>query len=176
MPYPTEATVPSPVTEGYRSKCEFTVGQSPDGKVSEALPFDGVVRPFSSHAAPLTQRTLRGFHQSNTVGFQLGSFTTGVMTIVEPTKALIVPPHVIDIMAVLQECLRQSPLTHFDRAAHTGFFRQVVARSTVKNETMALLQVHRRMGLQCGVGRHDAQVAEDTLTPPSAIPGVRPRR
>lgn len=75
------------------------------------------------------------------MGFQLGSYSAGVVTIVEPTKAAIVPPHVIEAMAILQSCLRESKLSHFDRVQHTGFFRQVVVRTTVQNETMALLQV-----------------------------------
>lgn len=76
----------------------------------------------------------------------LGAYQDGILTVAEPTAVSIVPEHVREIVAALQECIRASPLPAHDRVRHIGVFRELLVRTTVTKETMAMLLVRPVLG------------------------------
>ncbi|KAL5998380.1 hypothetical protein ACLOJK_009320 [Asimina triloba] len=96
LPCKLEGILESPLVDGYRNKCEFSVGYSPQGK--------------------------------RTVGFMLGNFRDGMITVAEPFDCPNVSTISCKYAAIFQEFLQSSVLPVWDRINNTGFWRQLTVR------------------------------------------------
>eukprot|EP01147_Barroeca_monosierra_P002022 gene2022-5095_t len=114
-------TVPSPLIDEYRTKCEFTIGTGPDG----------------------TEKT---------IGFRLGSYSDGSITVVEPTLCRNVPEVAKTIARHMQDYLKESPLSNFCLITHQGAWRQLLVRSTSIGQSLAVLYIQ------------DKHIDQETLT------------
>eukprot|EP00128_Syssomonas_multiformis_P007275 Colp12_sorted_trinity150504_noHs@33883 len=117
---------PSPTTEGYRNKCEFSLGPGVDG-----LP---------------------------TVGFMLGMYKDGVVTVGDPSVCRHVSAETKAVVAVFQEHIRQGDLPIFDRVTHKGFWRLLTVRESQGGEVMAIVQVNPQ-----GVAEERLKVEREAL-------------
>ncbi|GAQ89151.1 hypothetical protein KFL_004920010 [Klebsormidium nitens] len=96
MACPLLGIVASPVTEGYRNKCEFTIGLGMDGQ--------------------------------RTVGFQLGLFREGYTAIASPRECLNVSPVSKAYVEIIQDFIRTSELSVWDKKENKGVWRMVTIR------------------------------------------------
>ncbi|EGD81766.1 hypothetical protein PTSG_02479 [Salpingoeca rosetta] len=108
MPCVLLDTVPSPIVDGYRTKCEFTIGSGPDG-------------------------------QANTVGFRVGSYAAGSITVVEPSLCRNVPDRAKTIAKHVQDFVRASSHPHYCLVTHKGCWRQLLVRVTNSGQALAVL-------------------------------------
>ncbi|KAK2145992.1 hypothetical protein LSH36_641g00053 [Paralvinella palmiformis] len=103
---------PSPVLNSYRNKCEFTIGQSPDG-------------------------------QDKTVGFRLGSYKGGSISVVEPEDCLIIPESMKHCVKTLQHFLQTlSDKPGFDPQTRAGNWKMVLVRTNQRNDIMMVVYFH----------------------------------
>lgn len=105
-----EPIVPSPVLNGYRNKCEFTVGLDKEG-----LP---------------------------TVGFLLGGFREGILTVENASDTLHTHALAKSIAHRFQEFIRTSPLPFYDRKTKRGFWRLLLVR-VHGTQLMVAAQAHK---------------------------------
>ena len=112
-PFPVAPIKASPDTEGYRNKCDFTVG--PGGPAGSGRP---------------------------TVGFCLGREADG-STMVAPCAGCVhVAPPMQALALALEGFLAESPLPPYRQGPHTGHWRGLtVPRSERTEETMAVVLV-----------------------------------
>lgn len=89
--------IPSPVTEGYRNKCEFAIGKNELGDVR--------------------------------VGFTLGAYKDGIITVASPASCKNVAPVVIDLVTYLETFIVSSGISSYDRVTQIGFWRLVTIRT-----------------------------------------------
>lgn len=102
--------IASPVTEGYRNKCEFTFGLGHADK-----------RP--------------------TLGFLLGSFRDGIVTVEHPADCPHVSQSFKDLTKTIQDFIRTPGNgTVYDRVTHSGLYRLLLVRQ-VGDAFMVGLQV-----------------------------------
>ncbi|KAJ2949238.1 hypothetical protein O0L34_g6188 [Tuta absoluta] len=102
----------SPVTEGYRNKCEFTVGIDEESK----LP---------------------------TVGFRLGSYTTGTVAVAPVHSLLHISDQMKKAVAVYQDFVRKSGMAPFSPADYSGHWRCLTARhSKSTGDIMLVVSMH----------------------------------
>ncbi|XP_034949648.1 tRNA (uracil-5-)-methyltransferase homolog A-like [Chelonus insularis] len=99
------------VTEGYRNKCEFTIGKSRDG--------DEII-----------------------IGFRLASYAAG-STAVGPIDDLChISSRMKTAVKIFQNFVKESKLDVYDPVCHTGFWSQVVARTSRLDHLMLIIAVH----------------------------------
>lgn len=108
-PCDVESTTPSPIVDGYRNKCEFSFGISPDGK--------------------------------KTVGFMLGLFREGIVSVLEPSQCKNVSDAAKNIVKEMQSYLDTTDLDVYDRVLGKGFWRLLMARTLSSGENMVMVQV-----------------------------------
>lgn len=102
--------VASPVTEGYRNKCEFTFGLGHTDK-------------------------------QPTLGFLLGAYRDGIVTVEHPADCPHVSQSFKDLTLTIQEFIRTPGNgTVYDRVTHTGLYRLLLVRQ-VGDALMVGLQV-----------------------------------
>ena len=166
-------TVASPVVDGYRTKCEFTISAGPDGKVCvyvcmcvscvcariclypsisclcpsisclclSSPPPIYCFNPIASHASasPLPPSHVLSMPKTSTVGFRLGSYATGSITVVEPTLCKNVPEQAKTVAAHMQDFIRSSPYSHYCLVTHKGCWRQLLVRVAASGQCLAVL-------------------------------------
>ncbi|XP_043267393.1 tRNA (uracil-5-)-methyltransferase homolog A-like [Venturia canescens] len=99
------------VTDGYRNKCEFTVGKSWDGN-------------------------------QIMIGFRLSSYAAG-STAVGPIDELChIPERMKSAVKILEEFIRTSELTVFNPVDHSGYWRQITARTTRLDHLMLIVGIN----------------------------------
>eukprot|EP00049_Salpingoeca_infusionum_P025379 m.18997 g.18997 ORF g.18997 m.18997 type:complete len:652 (+) comp7968_c0_seq1:189-2144(+) len=113
VPCPILDTVPSPIVDGYRTKCEFSIGTGPEREV-------------------------------NMVGFRVGAYMDGSITVVPPTLCPNVSDTTKAIVTEIQTFLKDSPWSHYNKLTHEGHWRQLLVRETSLGERMAVLFVQAR--------------------------------
>lgn len=91
-----EPIVPSPITSGYRNKCEFTIGIDAQ--------------------------------EQATVGFLLGGYREGIVTVASADETLHVPEVLKAVARNLQEYITKSKLPIYNRTNKEGFWRLVLTR------------------------------------------------
>ncbi|KAI0240575.1 tRNA (Uracil-5-)-methyltransferase-like A [Lamellibrachia satsuma] len=102
---------PSPVLDGYRNKCEFTVGRSGGG-------------------------------EDKVVGFRVGSYRSGDITVAEPTHCVNVPAAAKHICKEVQHYLQTfSDKAAFDPLTKTGHWRTVIVRVNQLDEALVIIQL-----------------------------------
>lgn len=103
---------PSPVLNGYRNKCEFTVGLSPEGK-------------------------------DNTVGFRLGSYKDGVISVIEPDDCINIPQSMKHVAKLLQTYLQnETTRKAFNPINRQGFWKEVTVRTTASKGVLVIITFH----------------------------------
>ncbi|XP_065178117.1 tRNA (uracil-5-)-methyltransferase homolog A-like isoform X2 [Sycon ciliatum] len=102
----------SPVKEAYRIKNEFSIGPGPE-------------------ASPQV-----------TVGFRLGAYKEGSMTIVSPEKCTIVPAIARDVATTFQGYVRQAEMLYFDECTHLGYWQTLTVRTPLAGGCMAVVGMH----------------------------------
>jgi tRNA (uracil-5-)-methyltransferase len=109
MPCDVLEPIPSPVVDGYRTKCEFTIGTNLDGKP--------------------------------TVGFLLGSFRDGVVTVLDPSESLNVPSIAKEIAKDMDEYVNASELPVYHRVEKTGCWRGIMTKTQSTGDVLILIQI-----------------------------------
>ncbi|KAL7748902.1 hypothetical protein RI367_005816 [Sorochytrium milnesiophthora] len=123
-PCPVDKVIPSPLENGYRTKCEFAVG------FHEAQGSDETAQESAGAAVQAT------------VGFMAGAFTEGKTQVIPPTGLLHVSETAIKIADTVQSFIRASSLVPYSRTTKQGHFRMVLVRTPSTGETMTVLQIH----------------------------------
>ncbi|XP_072163749.1 tRNA (uracil-5-)-methyltransferase homolog A-like [Diadema setosum] len=108
-----EKVRPSPVTTGYRNKCEFSIGTSPGG-------------------------------EEKTVGFRLGLYKGGQISVVNPSSCLNVPERSKAVVQAFQSYIRHSNLAAYDPVTHKGHWRMLTVRTTQGAGLMVMVTFHRQ--------------------------------
>jgi len=102
-----EEIISSPVTSGYRNKCEFTIGFDAEEKLA--------------------------------VGFRLGGFKNGSVTVGRPNESIIVPKAMLEFVKVLEAALVASPLKPYDRMTKEGTWRSAMVRYFESTKQMLVM-------------------------------------
>jgi tRNA (uracil-5-)-methyltransferase len=103
---------PSPVIDGYRNKCEFTIG-------------------------------LNSEKNDNTVGFRLGNYKSGDLTVLEPTDCIHISSTVKSIVKELQKFLQtKSSRSSFNPPLKQGHWQTATVRTTRCGHTMLIVTFH----------------------------------
>ncbi|CAJ0836673.1 9774_t:CDS:10 [Entrophospora sp. SA101] len=100
----------SPITEGYRNKCEFTIGLNLD--------------------------------KEKTVGFLLGAYKDGLVSVLEPNKTIHVSDVAKKLAKGMQDYVRNSQYDIYDRRTKQGNWRLLVVRSQMSGDVMIIVQLH----------------------------------
>ncbi|CAM1327604.1 TRMT2A (predicted) [Pycnogonum litorale] len=104
----------SPVINGYRNKCEFTIGYGSD----------------------------EGSERSRTIGFRLSSYSAGSMMVCQPDECLNLDSLMKTVVKHFQDYVRASDKAPFCQNTHDGYWRQLTVRTTTKNDVMAVVVMH----------------------------------
>ncbi|KAG1674637.1 tRNA (uracil-5-)-methyltransferase A [Nymphon striatum] len=107
---------PSPTTEGYRNKCEFTIGYQPTNEKSD--------------------------NKLPTIGFRLSRYSAGSMAVVEPDECFNIDEKMKIITKTFQNYIRQSDKIPFCAETHVGYWRQLTVRTTKTKDIMAIIVMH----------------------------------
>lgn len=121
---------PSPVLDGYRNKCEFTVGlcSEPSADASgTAAAGDGAAAGAAAGKSTIT------------VGHLLGLYKDGLIRVVEPTKCKHISEATNRCRAMFQSFVQASSLPPYNKATHNGVWRSLTVRTTTANEVMAIV-------------------------------------
>lgn len=128
-----ESIHPSPVVDGYRNKCEFTVGWDPTG-----------------------QQKMVGFRLAK---YSAGSVSVAnadectivskkILAVVNVSKCKIMPMaknshnNVGCCLKAFQEYVRKSDKNPYNPEDHSGYWRQLTVRNTTKDDIMAVVVMH----------------------------------
>ncbi|WAR03771.1 TRM2A-like protein [Mya arenaria] len=103
---------PSPETEGYRNKCEFTIGPGEGGE------------------------------RQAVVGFRYGTYAQGTVSVGSPEEVAFLSQHMKDLLKVFQTYLDSSAYGAFHPETHIGHWRQLTVRSSRLGHLMVLLDFH----------------------------------
>jgi tRNA (uracil-5-)-methyltransferase len=109
---PLEDMAPSPVQQSYRNKCEFTIGSPTPGE------------------------------EGKVIGFRIGSYRDGDLSVVPPVSCLHVPDKVKEIVKTSQMFIEGSKHSAFNPVNHSGHWAQLAVRSYCSGETMVTFQFH----------------------------------
>ncbi|CAO3608776.1 unnamed protein product [Cunninghamella echinulata] len=101
--------IESPEVNGYRTKCEFTIGKNLDGEP--------------------------------TVGFLLGLFREGVVSVLNPSELLNVSDIAKKLAKSMEEYVRQSKYPVYDRQEKEGVWRTFMTKTQRTGDIMVVVQV-----------------------------------
>lgn len=110
-PFPD--VVPSPLTEKYRNKCEFTVGNNPETN-------------------------------EITVGFRAMSYKEGSCVVGPISHISFIPDAMKSVVRAFEAYFRASGRPAFRPEDHSGFWRQVMLRSNLNGEVLAVVTVNKQ--------------------------------
>eukprot|EP00039_Didymoeca_costata_P027173 m.17641 g.17641 ORF g.17641 m.17641 type:complete len:576 (-) comp6072_c0_seq1:86-1813(-) len=108
--FPLDEIRPSPVIDGYRNKCEFTIGYSTDG----------------------TDKKL-------CVGHLLGCYKDGELEVIGTEKLKNIPQQTNMIRKEFETILEKSSLPVYDKVSRKGVWRYLLVRNTSSGEALAQL-------------------------------------
>lgn len=112
--------VASPLTEGYRNKCEFTIGS----------------------AAVAGQKELpKSVPEKAVVGFRLGLYRACSVSVAPVDTCRHIPHAAVRHAQFLEDFLSSSPLPYYDPVTHAGVWRQLLVRVATTNEVLVCVQV-----------------------------------
>merc|ERR1719334_2015846 len=77
----------------------------------------------------------------NTVGFRLGSYVKGNLSIIGPDKCPNCTLESIEIAREFQKFIRTLPYPSYNSSTHQGFWQQCVVRTTTTGDVMVIIQV-----------------------------------
>lgn len=103
--------IPSPVSEKYRNKCEFTVGVNPE---TDEL----------------------------TLGFRVSTYKEGSYAVGPVSHLAFISDAMREIVGVFEAHFRASGRKPYNPEDHSGFWRQVLVRTNLAGEVLAVVQVH----------------------------------
>ncbi|XP_011500831.1 PREDICTED: tRNA (uracil-5-)-methyltransferase homolog A-like isoform X2 [Ceratosolen solmsi marchali] len=103
--------VHSNVIEGYRNKCEFTVGIDVTGK-------------------------------QKMIGFRLSSYAAGSIAVGPIDHLCHIPKRMKIAIKILEKFIHNSELDVFNPITHSGYWRQVSARTTRLDHLMLIIGIH----------------------------------
>ncbi|CAO3599675.1 unnamed protein product [Absidia cylindrospora] len=101
--------IPSPEIEGYRTKCEFTIGKNLDGEP--------------------------------TVGFLLGLFRMGIVSVLEPSELKNIPDIAKKIAKNMEDYVRASEYPVYDREVKEGVWRTLMTKTQRTGDVMIVIQI-----------------------------------
>eukprot|EP00741_Cyanophora_paradoxa_P012785 tig00020629_g12349.t1 len=154
----------SPVVEGYRNKCEFSIGYAPDSPPGSkpvvgfmlGLFRDGV---HSVGASPFNPPLLPCAHA--------GHYTLLLLLLLPASRPGVancrhVSPAAKAIAGALEEHLASSALPPYDQRTHAGYWRGLLVRQGVTGEVMAVIHVAEKNLADGGdqAGKRDVAEAE----------------
>lgn len=99
----------SPVINGYRTKCEFTIGKDLEGKP--------------------------------TVGFLLGLYKDGVVSVLSPSECLNVNDTAKQMAKAMNEYILRSDLPVYDRVEKVGCWRTLMTKTQSTGDNLVLVQL-----------------------------------
>ncbi|XP_001603783.1 tRNA (uracil-5-)-methyltransferase homolog A isoform X2 [Nasonia vitripennis] len=99
------------VTEGYRNKCEFTIGLDVTGS-------------------------------KKMIGFRLSSYAAGSIAVGPIDDLCHIPQQMKTAIKILEKFVCDSDLDTFDPVTHSGYWKQVTARTTRKNHLMLVVAIN----------------------------------
>ncbi|KAI8085810.1 S-adenosyl-L-methionine-dependent methyltransferase [Gilbertella persicaria] len=99
----------SPEINGYRTKCEFTIGKNLEGEP--------------------------------TVGFLLGLYRDGVVSVLDPSECLNVNDTAKHIAKSMTEYIQRSDLPVYDRVEKTGCWRTLLTKTQSTGDILILVQM-----------------------------------
>merc|ERR1712013_231155 len=79
----------------------------------------------------------------NTIGFRLGSYVKGNLSIIAPTKCPNCTKESIEIAREFQTFIRSLPHPSFNSTTHQGFWQQCVVRTSTTGDVMVIIQVRK---------------------------------
>ncbi|XP_072029493.1 tRNA (uracil-5-)-methyltransferase homolog A-like isoform X2 [Amphiura filiformis] len=127
---PLEDIKPSPVVDGYRNKCEFTIGISPSG-------------------------------EEKTVGFRLGSYKGGQISVVEPSNCLHLSNATKNVVKCFQQYIRDvSKLSGFDPVTHHGHWRMLTVRTNSTGDILGIVVMHPHQLTQDEIVKEKQQLSD----------------
>lgn len=120
----------SPTQEGYRNKNEFTVGYCHEVMGGQV-----------------------------TVGFRLGSYSGGSMTVMNPRNCKHLSPASLTVVDRLEAFFRASPLPPFNPQNHEGYWRMLTVRTSELGHVMIVAAMHTQ-----GLTNDEVQKTQQELT------------
>ncbi|CAO3637772.1 unnamed protein product [Cunninghamella blakesleeana] len=120
--------IPSPEVNGYRTKCEFTIGKNFDGEP--------------------------------TVGFLLGLFREGIVSVLDPSELLNVSDIAKKLAKAMQDYVRQSKYPVYDREEKEGVWRTLMTKTQRTGDIMVVVQI-KSEGLS---NKEVEEIKKDLLT------------
>ncbi|KAG7205215.1 hypothetical protein KM043_018300 [Ampulex compressa] len=76
------------------------------------------------------------------IGFRLSSYAAGSTAVGPIDKLLHIPESMKKAVLILEELVQNSGLPPFDPVNHSGYWRQVTARTTRSNDLMLIIGIH----------------------------------
>lgn len=109
-----------------------------------ACPLEQVIpSPFQDGYRNKTELTV-GFNSEGkpAIGFLLGALRDGVMAVADPSEANSVSKVHAALHKLIEPFVIESNLPLWNRTTHTGFWRLLLLRSTVNDDSLVMLQVN----------------------------------